>query len=394
MSDPEISEDKILRDKLFRAIRGNDRKLIDFIDAFIRYKNAIDGINDLSVSNQPYAGAIYCQLCGEQACDCGTIAGGGITMIYDFTTREAWLELRKPVITSTEISALFGLSPYMTALELALLKRGEIDDAFQENDRTRWGTRLQDSIAGGIAEDYGILASPLTMFITADNCRIGASFDWHIHGINDNRIDDSQLRILFGKYGNGLLEIKNVDSRVYRDKWTEEESPAHIELQLQHQLECSGRDWGVIAALVGGNTPQLIIRERDRDVGRAIRTKVNEFWSNLEAGILPPASMPQDADTLRRLYNYSEPGKLLDAQNDTAIAELCREYKEAGDVEKSAKDKKDVARAHLLERIGDAEKVIVSGYTISAGMIGPADISYTRPGYRDFRIFKKKEPKK
>jgi putative phage-type endonuclease len=315
-------------------------------------------------------------------------------MIHTPKSRDEWLALRKPFVTSTEVSALFGLSPYQTALELALLKRGEIEDTFEENDRTRWGTRLQDSIAAGISEDYGVSAAPLNAFCTLEDCRLGASFDWQIHGVNDRKIDDSSLRILFGRLGMGLLEIKNVDSLIYKNKWEDDEAPPHIELQLQTQLECSGHEWGVIAALVGGNTPRILIRERDKEVGRAIRFKVREFWRNLDAGILPPADMPEDADTLRRLYNYAEPGKLFDAQNNAEITNLCVEYKQASDDEKAAKDRKEVARAYLLEKIGDAEKVLANGYSISAKMIAPTWVeAYERAGFRDFRIHTKKANK-
>lgn len=312
-------------------------------------------------------------------------------MIYRPKNRDEWLEMRKPVITSTEISALFCLSPYMTALEVALVKTGQIEDTFQENDRTRWGTRLQDSIAAGIAADYGVNASLLDIFCTGDNCRIGASFDWHIHGVNDNQVEDEHLRILFGRFGNGLLEIKNVDSLAYRDNWTDDEAPDHIELQLQMQLECSGRTWGVIAALVGGNTPKIIIRQRDEAVGAAIRSRVNKFWADIDNKIMPAAVMPEDAEVIRRLYNYADPEKVFDAQTDTDISELCGKYCDAAKQMKAAEELKDAYRAELLSRIKDAERVLVPGYTFSAAMRAPTEVAaHTRKGYRDFRITRKK----
>lgn len=312
-------------------------------------------------------------------------------MIHQPKDRDEWLALRKTVVTSTEISALFGRSPYMTALELALVKTGQIEDTFRENQRTKWGTRLESKIAEGIAEDYGVLADSLNIFATAENCRIGASFDWGIHFVNDNKIDDERLRVLLRCFGIGLLEIKNVDRLVYRDEWDEDEAPDHIELQLQHQLECSGREWGVIAALVGGNDPHIIIRQRDRAVGSAIRTVVNKFWTNLDAGIMPPAVMPADADVIRRLYNYAEPEKILDAQTDTSIAELCGKYVDAHAAVKSAEDIKDSYRAELLMRVKDAEIILVPGYSFKAAMRAPTEVkAHTRAGFRDFRLTRKK----
>ena len=41
--------------------------------------------------------------------------------------------------------------------------------------------------------------------------------------------------------------------------------------------------------------------------------------------------------------------------------------------------------------IGEAEKVLASGYSISAGIVAPCEVAYTREGYRLFKVTKKKE---
>ena len=64
----------------------------------------------------------------------------------------------------------------------------------------KWGTRLQDSIAMGIAQDQGWSIRPMKEYITDTDLRLGASFDFAIG-------DD------------GLLEIKNVDSLVFHKQW-------------------------------------------------------------------------------------------------------------------------------------------------------------------------------
>lgn len=314
-------------------------------------------------------------------------------IIHTPANREQWLALRKPVVTSTEVSALFGYCPYLTALELALLKTGQIEDDFEENDRTTWGTRLQDSIAAGIAHDYGVDVRPMKEFITCDDARIGASFDWRIVGVNAAKCDDQSLRLAFAEHGDGILEIKNVDSLAYRDKWIDDTPPVHIELQVQQEIECAGVQWGVVAALVGGNRAKLTLRQRYEEVIISIRDRVGEFWTNLEKGIMPAADMPEDAETIRRLYNFAEPGKLADLRGNAQATEWARLYKAASDDIKEATDRKDVARAELLQIIGDAEKALVDGFSISAGMIGPTPIAYTRAGYRDFRVFEKKAKK-
>ena len=66
-------------------------------------------------------------------------------------SKEEWLSLRHENINSTEVSALFGCSPYQTLYELWHIKKGNLKDSFVDNERVKWGTRLQDSIAMGIS---------------------------------------------------------------------------------------------------------------------------------------------------------------------------------------------------------------------------------------------------
>ncbi len=57
-----------------------------------------------------------------------------------------------------------------------------------------------------------------------------------------------------------------------------------------------------------------------------------------------------------------------------------------------ADDEKKSAKAELLLAIGDAEKVLLDGFRISASMRAPAEVkAYIRAGFRDFRITTMKE---
>jgi hypothetical protein len=75
------------------------------------------------------------------------------------------------------------------------------------------------------------------------------------------------------------------------------------------------------------------------------------------------------------------------------IITLAEKYRLASEDEKEAKERKDEAKAKILMQVSDAEKVISDMFTISAGMIGPAKVEYTRDGYRTFRIHWRKAKK-
>lgn len=320
-------------------------------------------------------------------------------MLHENLSREEWLNLRKCNINSTESAALFGLSKYSTAFEIAHTKLGT-PEAFKEfvaTERTTVGLAIQDAIASMVGARCGVDTRPLVIYAEDDD-RLGSSFDYELTGVNDAKIDDERCRLLFAEYGPGILECKNVDFLIFRNEWQANdagmiEAPDHIEIQVQHQMEILGREWCVIAVLVGGNRLEIIPRLRDRDVGAAIRGKIREFWQNLALvpPVLPPIELPEDVDIIKRLHGFAEPGKLLDARGDEEITALCAAVTSLGKLKKKAEDDHDSAKARLLMKIGDSEKVLADGFTVSAGLIGPAEIpACTRAGYRNLRVYAKK----
>lgn len=294
--------------------------------------------------------------------------------------RQAWLELKSTDVTSTEVSALFDASPYQTSFELYHNKKNKTIVEIDDNERMKWGRRLQDAIAAGISEDKGWTAKPLNTYMRHDKViGMGSSFDWEI--MSEDRADI------------GILEIKNVDFLQFRDGWLIDgdniEAPPHIEMQLQHQLEVSNRNWGVIAAFIGGNKPIIIERERDRELGKMLCEKVIQFWNDVNMDIEPKADFVRDAEVIRQIYKDST-GEPLIAHDDSEIFQLCMEYKNAGLEAKIAEERKQAAKSQLLVKIGNSPKVFCANYTISAGEINRKEYTVQATTYRDFRITEKK----
>jgi predicted phage-related endonuclease len=316
-------------------------------------------------------------------------------------TEQQWHALRAMDVTSTESSALFDMSPYTTAFELWHRKREQAVVQIEAAGRMLWGIRLQDVIARGVAEDYGVKVRRLNAYMRLNDCRMGSSFDFEIVGLwNDVPVDRGApdlLRELYRKHGPGNMEIKNVDALVFRDSWTVNEdksieAPGHIEIQVQHQMHVCGRKWAALVVLVGGNTPKVIVRRYDAEVGQAIEQRVRDFWRDVDAGNEPAPVYPGDAEFVCSLYKYAEPGKVFDGRDSPELAALCAQYAEAAKREKLAKEDKDVAKAQMLTIIGDAERAMLPGFTISAGVIGECEVTYTRKAYRNFKLTPKKAP--
>lgn len=287
-----------------------------------------------------------------------------------FSTEAEWLANRAVDLTSTEAAALFGASPYMTEYELYHRKTGALPiDDFKSNDRMKWGNRLEAAIAAGVAEDLGLIVKPFKSYMRIPELRMGSSFDFMIVGLAADFTGDEAARDMFREHGAGIMEVKNVDGLQFRRGWSDEgagvEAPAHIEMQVQHQLEVADLNWSLIAPLVGGNTPVPIIRVRDRAIGDAIKLAVAEFWNRVEHLTPPAPDFTADADTIAKLHVAND-GSAIDLSGDPRVYALCKAYKDAGADAKDADERKKAAKAELLTIIRAAKSVTATGFKISA----------------------------
>ena len=309
----------------------------------------------------------------------------------EIQNQHQWLTERAKDVTSTEVSALFGLSPYLTEFELFHQKRDAVVVKIEPNERMKWGNRLESAIAQGAAEDMGWNIAKLNVYMRDQVARIGSSFDFEIKSSAN---------------GPGILEVKNVDWVQYQKNWIDDgngniEAPEHIELQVQHQMEISGFEWCAIVALVGGNEQKIVLRNRDRDIGKSIREKTGEFWNRVLQNQPPSADYTRDAEFIvKQLHRNAIEG--LVAEADAELENMIRDYefihKEHADLEKL----KIQRRAEILERIGHASKVLTSFGSLSTGQVKGRSGTLITPemvgtvigateGYRNFRFYPKKE---
>lgn len=303
-----------------------------------------------------------------------------------------WLQLRTQDLTSTDVAALFDLSPYRTRFELWHEKRSGEVVRISDNDRMKWGRRLEAVVAEGIAQDRGWVVCPFKEYGRLPDLRLGASFDFRIlatTGFRDPASDEAR------DASDAILEIKTVDAFAFKQGWIIEddyvEAPPHIELQVQHQMLVSGLRRAFIGVLIGGNRIEVLEREADDQVHAGIIAAARHFWTSIADGRAPDPVMPDDARAVIRLNQHAEPGKLIDARSDALITELVSQYDYLGRQAKGIADERDVVKAELLSRIGDAEKVLLDGFSVSAGFVGSAEIpAYTRAGYRNLRVTAKK----
>ena len=263
-----------------------------------------------------------------------------------------WLDLRRADLTSTKTPALFGMSPYHTTFDLYHAAASGIEVPFKTNERVENGRRMEEYAAQTIGAAYGWEVRPFKDYVRIPGERVGSSFDWV-----GTRHDGTEV----------LIEIKAVDYIVHRDSWTEDEAPAHIEVQVQHQLEVADRwDTALIVAFTGIHTWHVIERQRDRETGAAIREAAAEFWAMVDEGREPAPDFGRDADIIALLHRNS--GDDLDGMtDDTDMDNLLTRYDVAQQIKRDAEASAKAIKAEIHHRLGDAGGAFTAHWRVKAG---------------------------
>jgi putative phage-type endonuclease len=304
------------------------------------------------------------------------------------TSPEQWHELRAQHIGGSEVAALFGENPYLSRYELWHRKAGTLAAPdLSANERVFWGTVLEPAVAEGVARKTGWSVRKVRRYFSRrPELGLGGSLDYEIVA-NDR--------------GPGVLEIKTADWLVVRD-WEGGQPPLSYELQLQSYFACTGRAWGAMAVLVGGNDLKLFTYERRPKTIATIEAEVAAFWRQIEEGTPPSPDFERDAETVAKVYGRAETGSVADLSHIEQLPALIAEYQRAAGEEAAAERARKRAKAEILALAGGAETVLCGSWRlnlsevaatpdriIGAEMVG--QVIKGRSGFRNLRIGTRKD---
>jgi putative phage-type endonuclease len=313
-----------------------------------------------------------------------------------------WHELRRTRIGSSDQPALWGVSPYKTLYQLWHEKRGTLaEEDLSDNKRVVFGKHLEAGIANAMADLFHLRIRKADAYVEHPRLPgMGASLDFEIWchpdgaAVSDERpATHASLLVPF--------EIKNVDYLVWRDQWlheghgatAEHEPPEHIDIQVQHQIACTGAPFAFVGVLVGGNTPHLVRRERHPGVVAAVERKVTAFWDSIAAGAEPSPDYGRDLQAMERTM-LSIDADAIDMRGDSRFEALMAEYAEAKAIENDAGLRADVCRAEALDLMQGAQRVITNGGSIAAPLrpaVPAKTVEYAaKPERREVRFYPKK----
>lgn len=262
-------------------------------------------------------------------------------------SREEWLRYRKCGIGGSDVAAILGISKWNSAISLWLDKTNQTNEPVEENEAMQWGTIMEPIIRNHFAEVTGktvvevkaMLQHPEHPFMLAD-----------VDGLTE---DDS---------GNpAILEIKTA-SEYKRSEW-ENDIPSYYQTQVQHYLCVTGVQKAYVAVLIGGNSFKVYEVDADAEIQSMLIAVEKDFWNKVQNMIRPEMDGSDDAkNLLDSLYHGGISEQIV--MPDEAI-EYVDVYIEACAEEDNAKAKKQEASNHIKEIMGDYDKAICLGHSIS-----------------------------
>lgn len=257
----------------------------------------------------------------------------------------------RKTISATEVSGLFGVSPYVTRWMLWQKFARGIDIDVDEHSRMTWGKKLQPLIIEQAAEDLALEVQP------------NADDTYHRRGLLGCTRDAT---IICPSRGPGALETKCVfDYRAWMTDWTGGKSaPRYHEIQLQQQMLVGDENgepyrWGIIAAWVAGDL-HYFEREPIPELWEKLRGEAADFFTTVQENAEPnPFGEPVEIEWLVKLLP-TQRGKIIDLSDDPAAeshCEIARQYLHAKEQENGGKRTAEPLRGKLLALARDAEEV-------------------------------------
>lgn len=297
-----------------------------------------------------------------------------------------WLSVRQQTIGSSESACLFGMG-FKTQFQLGAEKAGQLEDDFSDDERVLIGAAIEGGIAEAIRAKYSVQLRKVRRYITHATVEgMGASLDY------EELTEDA---------GWVPAELKNVDHWIFSREWAEDEEYGYLPpdkylIQLQHQLACTGKPYGFIYALVGGNRLERIKIPRSDRLIRAIEAAVSLFWKRQKAGEPHPIDYAADRAAMMRVFLEIDPGRREeDMVGDIELAHLVSRYAEAKRRYDEAENDMEQIKSAIFLKIKEHETVLAAGAKITCKRVEAKperQVTYkAQPARRELRVYLTKE---
>jgi putative phage-type endonuclease len=257
-----------------------------------------------------------------------------------------WLEVRRQGIGSSDCAAACGLNPYMSMLELWMIKTGRIQQAIEDESEGHaplyWGKRLEPLVA----EYYSMHTKHKVRRVNAvlqhpdpDKHFMLANLDYSVVGNADVQILECKTA---GEYG----------AKLWRDG-----VPLYVLCQVQHQLAVTGKQAAHICVLLCGHETRIFKVTRSESVIQHIVNAERYFWDCVEKDMPPEADASESAaKALQLLYPEHIPLSTTDLSQDEQANQQFEQLLQARNQVEKHQEQFDLLKHQLQTKMQEAER--------------------------------------
>jgi len=270
-------------------------------------------------------------------------------------SREDWLQFRKQGIGSSDAAAACGIHPYLSMLELWMIKTGrmisDIDESLEGYSPLYWGNTLEPMVAKYYQEHTGNKVRRVNAILQhpdPDKAFMLANLDYAITGSDEVQI----------------LECKTAGE--HGAKLWKHGVPLYVTCQVQHQLAVTGKQAAHICVLLCGHEAKIYKVERDERLIDSIIEHERLFWQYVETDTPPtPDHSESAARALKQLYPTPKPSSKVDLTDDDGANKLFEQLLSYRDYMQELEQRHDQVKHQLQTLIQDNEVAIFNQGAIS-----------------------------
>ncbi|WP_372815431.1 YqaJ viral recombinase family protein [Psychrobacter sp.] len=270
-------------------------------------------------------------------------------------SREDWLRFRKQGIGSSDAAAACGIHPYLSMLELWMIKTGrmtsDIDESLEGYSPLYWGNTLEPMVAKYYQEHTGNKVRRVNAILQhpdADKHFMLANLDYSVVGNDEVQI----------------LECKTAGE--HGAKLWKHGVPLYVTCQVQHQLAVTGKQAAHICVLLCGHEAKIYKVERDEQLIASIIEQEREFWHYVATDTPPtPDHSESAAKALKLLYPIPKPSSKVDLRDNESANKLFDQLLSYRDYMDELEQRHDQVKHQLQTLIADNEVALFDKGAIS-----------------------------
>ena len=270
-------------------------------------------------------------------------------------SREDWLQFRKQGIGSSDAAAACGIHPFLSMLELWMIKTGRLESSVDESidgyAPLYWGNTLEPMVAKYYQEHTGNKVRRVNAVLQhpdPDNHFMLANLDYAVVGSDEVQILECKTA---GEHG----------AKLWKDG-----VPLYVTCQVQHQLAVTGKTAAHICVLLCGHEAKIFKVERDERLIESIMEHERLFWQYVATDTPPtPDHSESAARALKQLYPNPKPSSKVDLTNDDGANKLFEQLLSYRDYMQELEQRHDQIKHQLQTLIADNEVAVFEKGAIS-----------------------------